>query len=80
MAHENRSTKLGPMDNIRELCSQIRVFMRFDMAVCDALDELQDRVYKLEEDNKLLKVTNKSLERRYSELQYAFGSYCKDHK
>lgn len=69
------STKIGPIDNIRELCSQIKVFMRFDMAVCDVLDDLQARVYALEEDNKLYKQKIASLEKRYSELLYAFKSY-----
>lgn len=77
MANKASSTKVGPLDNIRELCSQIKVFMRFDMAVCDVLEDLQDRVYALEEDNKLLKQSKLSLEKRYSELLYAFKSYEK---
>lgn len=75
MAKKATSTKVGPIDNIRELCSQIKVFMRFDMAVCDVLDDLQARVYALEEDNKILKQSKLSLEKRYSELLYAFKSY-----
>lgn len=75
MAKKSTSTKVGPLDNIRELCSQIKVFMRFDMAVCDVLEDLQRRVYALEEDNKLLKQSKLSLEKRYSELLYAFKSY-----
>lgn len=69
------STKTGPIDNIRELFSQIKVFMRFDMAVCDLLDDHEARLYALEEDNKLYKQKILSLEKRYSELLYAFKSY-----
>lgn len=69
------STKTGPIDNIRELFNQIKVFMRFDMAVCDVLDDQQSRIYALEEDNKLYKQKVVSLEKRYSELLYAFKSY-----
>ena len=75
MAKKATSTKVGPIDNIRELFSQIKVFMRFDMAVCDLLEDYEARIYALEEDNKILKQSKLSLEKRYSELLYAFKSY-----
>lgn len=56
------------MDNLRELLSQLKLFLRFDMAVVDKLEEFEKRVYALEENRKAKDQAILSLERRYSEL------------
>lgn len=56
------------MDNLRELLSQLKLFLRFDMAVVDKLETHDERIYKLEENRKTKDQAILSLERRYSEL------------
>lgn len=56
------------MDNLRELLSQLKLFLRFDMAVVDKLEDFEKRVYALEENRKAKDQAILSLERRYSEL------------
>lgn len=66
------------MEQIKEFLGQMKLYLRFDMAVCDKLDDFEARIYKLEEDNKRLVTNCRSLEKKYSELLYAFSSFKKD--
>lgn len=70
---KNRPVKSGPITRLRELVGQIIVFMQFDLAVVEVLDDHETRFYRLEEDNKLLKQSNQSLNKKYSELLYALS-------
>ena len=47
------------MDFIRECLAQLKMRLRLDTAIVEKLEELEQRVYALEEDNKLLKARNK---------------------
>lgn len=62
------------MEQIKEFLSQMKLYLRFDMAITDKLEDHENRIYKLEEDNKRLIANCRSLEKKYSELLYAFGS------
>lgn len=62
------------MDGLKELLAQLRVFARFDVAVVDKLEEHDKRLYALEEDNKRLVATVRTLQKNYTELLYAFRS------
>ena len=66
------------MANLRELIAQLKLFCQLDVAFCDKIEEQDKQIYALQEDNKRLKASVHSLERRYSELLYAFGSYKKE--
>lgn len=63
------------MKQIRELLAQLKLYAQLDMAFCDKLDELETRVYKLEEEMKLARGANKSNATRIGELTLAFGSF-----
>lgn len=67
------------MEQIREIIGDIKTRFRLDIAFCDKFEELEKRMYALEEDNKRMVATVRSLEKRYSELLYMFRSYQKDH-
>lgn len=56
------------MEALKELLGQIKIFARFDVAVCDKLEDLEKRIYALEENRKLKDQAILSLEKRYSEL------------
>lgn len=66
------------MDGLKELLAQLRVFARFDVAVVDKLEEQDKRLYALEEDNKRLVATVRTLQKNYTELLYAFRSVSSD--
>lgn len=68
------------MEHIRELLGQLKLFMRLDIAFCDKFEEQDKRLYALEEDNKRLLATVRSMETRYSELLYMFRSFQKENK
>lgn len=56
------------MEALKELLGQIKIFARFDVAVCDKLEDLEKRIYALEENRKLKDQAILSLEKRYSEM------------
>ena len=47
------------MEFIKECLAQIKMRLRLDTAIVDKLEEMEGRLYRLEEDNKLLKAHNK---------------------
>lgn len=63
------------MKAIREMLSQIKLYAQLDMAIVDKLDEIEKRVYSLEEDMKLARGANRANAQRISELTLAFGSF-----
>lgn len=63
------------MKAIREMLSQIKLYAQLDMAIVDKLDEIEKRVYALEEDMKLARGANRSNAQRISELTLAFGAF-----
>ena len=63
------------MKAIREMLAQIKLYAQLDMAIVDILDEIEKRVYALEEDMKLARGANRSNAQRISELTLAFGAF-----
>lgn len=68
------------MEQVKELLSQLKLFCRLDVAFTEKLEEHDSRLYRLEEDNKRNTAAIRSLEKRYSELLYAFRSVKDDMK
>lgn len=66
------------MDQIKQMLSQLKMYCRLEMAMVDKLEELSSRVYSLEENEKRLTATVRSLERKNSELLYSLASLKKD--
>lgn len=66
------------MEQIREFLGQMKIYLRFDMAVSDKLEEHDDRIKHLEEENKRNVAALRSLEKKYGELLYAISSWKKD--
>ena len=56
------------MDFIRECLAQLKMRLRLDTAIVDKLEELEKRVYALEQDNKLLKARNQLQDEKLSKL------------
>lgn len=56
------------MQGIRELLAQLKIFARFDVAVADKLEELENRIYACEQDTKRIVESYRTLDKRYSEL------------
>lgn len=63
------------MKAIREMLSQIKLYAQLDIAIVDKLDEIEKRVYALEEDMKLARGANRANAQRISELTLAFGAF-----
>ena len=63
------------MKAIREMLAQIKLYAQLDMAIVDKLDEIERRVYALEQDMKLARGSNRSNAQRISELTLAFGAF-----
>lgn len=56
------------MDFIKECLAQLKMRLRLDTAIVDKLEELEGRVYALEQDNKLLKARNQIQDEKLSKL------------
>lgn len=63
------------MKAIREMLAQIKLYAQLDMAIVDKLDEIEKRLYVLEEDMKLARGANRSNAQHISELTLAFGAF-----
>lgn len=66
------------MDQIKQMLAQLKMYCRLEMAMVDKLEDLSQRVYSLEENEKRLTATCRVLERKNAELLYALNSYKKD--
>lgn len=66
------------MSKLRELLGKLGLAFQLDLAMVEKIEELEQRVYALEENRKMKDQTIKSLEHRYSELQYIVGSLKKE--
>lgn len=66
------------MNKLRELVSKLGLAFQLDLAMVESIEDLQKRVYALEENRKLKDQTIKSLEHRYSELLAVVGSMKKE--
>lgn len=62
------------MKAIKEMLSKVKLYAQLDMAIVDKLEEIEKRVYCLEEDMKLARGSNRSNAQRISELTLALGS------
>lgn len=60
--------------NIKELLAQLKLYYQLDVAFAEKLDELEERLYRVEEDTKLLKAGKSSSDRRVGDLMMAFSS------
>lgn len=56
------------MDFIRECLAQLKMRLRLDTAIVEKLEDLEKRLYALEQDNKLLKARNKIQDKKLSQL------------
>ena len=56
------------MDFIRECLAQLKMRLRLDTAMVEKLQELEDRVYALEEHTKLLKAHDQVTDERLGKL------------
>lgn len=63
------------MQAIREMLAQVKLYAQLDMAIVDKLEEIEKRLYALEEDMKLARGANRSNAQRISELTLAFGAF-----
>lgn len=57
------------MDFIRECLAQLKMRLRLDTAIVDKLEDLEKRVYALEQDNKLLKARNEIQNKELTQLR-----------
>ena len=56
------------MDFIRECLNQLKLRLRLDTAIVDKLEEYEQRLYALEEANKLLKARNQIQDEKLAKL------------
>lgn len=66
------------MDKIKAILNDLGFKFKFEVAVADKLEELEQRIYALEENRKLKDQAIASLEKRYSELLYVVKSMQAD--
>lgn len=66
------------MQKLRELIGKLGCAFQLDLAMVESIEDLQRRVYALEENRKMKDQTIKSLEHRYSELLAVVGSLKKE--
>lgn len=66
------------MEKLRELIGKLGLAFQLDLAMVESIEDLQKRVYALEENRKMKDQAIKSLEHRYSELLAVVGSLKKD--
>lgn len=62
------------MDFIKECLAQLRMMFRLRVAMAEKLEELETRIYALEEDNKLLKARNKLQDEKLYKLSLVVQS------
>ena len=62
------------MKAIKEMLAKVKLYAQLDMAIVDKLEEIEKRVYCLEEDMKLARGSNRSNAQRISELTLALGT------
>lgn len=56
------------MANIKETLAQLKLLMEVDFLFAEKLEELEHRIYFLEQENLARKGATRSLDSRYSEL------------
>ena len=61
------------MQEIRELLAQMKLSVQVDIAIAEKLEEIEKRLYALEENMKLARGANKSNALRLGELTLAFA-------
>lgn len=66
------------MSKLRELIGKLGLAFQLDLAMVESIEDLQKRVYALEENRKMKDQAIKSLEHRYSELLAVVGSMKKE--
>ena len=57
------------MDFIKECLAQLKMRLRLDTAIVEKLEDLEKRVYALEQDIKLLKARNQIQDKALTELR-----------
>lgn len=57
------------MDFIKECLAQLKMRFRLDTAIVEKLEDLEKRVYALEQDNKLLKARNEIQNKELTQLR-----------
>lgn len=73
-------SKPSKLSELNELLDQLRLSLKINVTITALLTEYEQRIYNLEEDNKMLLASYRktqercsSLEHRYSELLYRFS-------
>lgn len=61
------------MQEIRELLAQLKLSVQIDIAIAEKLEEIEKRLYALEENMKLARGANKSNALRLGELTLALA-------
>lgn len=56
------------MDFIKECLAQLKLRLRLDTAIVEKLEDLEKRLYALEQDNKLLKARNQIQDQKLAKL------------
>lgn len=62
------------MKAIKEMLAKVKLYAQLDIAIVDKLEEIEKRVYCLEEDMKLARGSNRSNAQRISELTLSLGT------
>ena len=58
----------GKISDVRQLLSQCSMNVSIYIQICDILEDVERRMYALNEDNKRIIASNRSLDTRYGEM------------
>lgn len=58
----------GKISDVRQLLSQCSMNVSIYIQICDILEDVERRMYGLNEDNKRIIASNRSLDARYGEM------------
>ena len=58
----------GKISDVRQLLNQCSMNVSIYLQICDILEDVEIRMYALNEDNKRIVASNRSLDARYGEM------------
>lgn len=58
----------GKISDVRQLLQQCSMNVSIYLQICDILEDVESRMYGLNEDNKRIIASNRSLDTRYGEM------------
>lgn len=62
------------MEQIRQILSQLALHLELNIAMCDKIEQLEQRLDKLEPSHKALQTKHDALSRSFSEMRYVQAS------